>query len=251
VPSSPDVNGLTGQRLFFPSSRASPWPLVQPSRPAPLRAGRLAAGFFGPSSVTIEGMPASPRTDGSGHHLASARQAPFARARAGGRSRTHGVHTCCQPKDLARAHCKARDFKQKTQASPHCRSWKHSRARSYGTSLGRWLSRDPRGIDEDPNVYCYAQANPIGYVDPSGLARTRMICPWWTVQWGVLECHIVICSFEYGGNPLWPRDVGNFYRCWWNAVTMFESGCFSRAPNFLQMKAGCTALQVCYSAYWE
>jgi RHS repeat-associated protein len=40
------------------------------------------------------------------------------------------------------------------------------RARYYNTAIGRFLSRDPSGVES--NLYVYASANPINLVDPTG-----------------------------------------------------------------------------------
>jgi len=34
---------------------------------------------------------------------------------------------------------------------------------------GAWLSPDPLGYVDSPNLYAYARQNPIDFVDPSGL----------------------------------------------------------------------------------
>jgi RHS repeat-associated protein len=41
--------------------------------------------------------------------------------------------------------------------------------RGYDPSLGRWLSPDPLGYADGPNLYAYVRGNPINYVDPMGL----------------------------------------------------------------------------------
>ena len=38
---------------------------------------------------------------------------------------------------------------------------------------GAWLSPDPLGYVDSPNLYAYARQNPIDFVDPSGLG---MVC---------------------------------------------------------------------------
>jgi hypothetical protein len=43
------------------------------------------------------------------------------------------------------------------------------RARYYHPLLGRFLSEDPIGLAAGPNVYAYAEGNPIMVNDPSGL----------------------------------------------------------------------------------
>ena len=47
--------------------------------------------------------------------------------------------------------------------------------RSYNSGLARWLNRDPLG-EVAGNLYAYAGADPILYVDPSGLAWQFFIC---------------------------------------------------------------------------
>lgn len=43
-------------------------------------------------------------------------------------------------------------------------------ARYYAASVGRWISPDPIGIGDGPNVYCYVSCNPVSFVDPDGKA---------------------------------------------------------------------------------
>ncbi|MDH5668631.1 MAG: hypothetical protein OEY86_11520 [Nitrospira sp.] len=46
------------------------------------------------------------------------------------------------------------------------------RARAYDSSIGRFLQEDPIGIAGSLNVYLYALANPLSFVDPDGLRAT-------------------------------------------------------------------------------
>lgn len=41
-------------------------------------------------------------------------------------------------------------------------------ARYYAPGLGRWVSPDPIGLGDGPNVYCYVNCNPISFRDPDG-----------------------------------------------------------------------------------
>ncbi|MEW6516703.1 MAG: RHS repeat-associated core domain-containing protein [candidate division FCPU426 bacterium] len=51
----------------------------------------------------------------------------------------------------------------------------HSRTRSYSSSLGRFLQRDPAGVKAGLNLYTYANNNPAAYLDATGLAPTEEI----------------------------------------------------------------------------
>jgi len=44
----------------------------------------------------------------------------------------------------------------------------HVRNRMYHPWLGRWLTPDPRGYKDGPNLYQYAHSNPISFNDPEG-----------------------------------------------------------------------------------
>ena len=45
----------------------------------------------------------------------------------------------------------------------------YHQARYYAPWLGRWTSCDPAGLRGGSNLYAYARANPLRFVDPSGL----------------------------------------------------------------------------------
>ncbi len=44
--------------------------------------------------------------------------------------------------------------------------------RDYDAKLGRWLTPDPLGFADGPNLYAYVRNNPLILYDPYGLAAT-------------------------------------------------------------------------------
>jgi len=49
----------------------------------------------------------------------------------------------------------------------------YMRARYYDVEVGRFISEDPAGFIDGPNLYAYVGENPIGAFDPSGLVNVR------------------------------------------------------------------------------
>lgn len=47
--------------------------------------------------------------------------------------------------------------------------------RVYEATTGRWLTRDPAGFVDGPNLYQYVQSNPLASRDPLGLMCTRAV----------------------------------------------------------------------------
>jgi RHS repeat-associated protein len=45
--------------------------------------------------------------------------------------------------------------------------------RAYESDLGRWISEDPIGLDDGPNLYAYVANNPFQWIDPDGLQRQK------------------------------------------------------------------------------
>jgi RHS repeat-associated protein len=58
-----------------------------------------------------------------------------------------------------------RDHETKLQVFP---------ARTYDPALGRFLSPDPIGYDDGPNLYAYVANDPINLADPTGLYAARL-----------------------------------------------------------------------------
>ncbi len=100
--------------------------------------------------------------------------------------------------------------------------------RYYAPSLGRWITPDPQGFQDGPNLYAYVHNNPLHYFDPYGLlaksfAETRNFadfCGWlWyrafsTIEWighnlipvpGAREFIESGARFLRGGNFFEPR----------------------------------------------
>ena len=45
--------------------------------------------------------------------------------------------------------------------------------RFYNPKIARWMSRDPLGMVDGPNIYAYVNTNPITLVDPLGLTTVE------------------------------------------------------------------------------
>jgi RHS repeat-associated protein len=60
----------------------------------------------------------------------------------------------------------------------------HTAYRYYSPDANRWLTRDPLGMVDGPNVYAYVRNNPVAYSDPLGLAA----CHYYIVE------HTMICT---------------------------------------------------------
>lgn len=50
----------------------------------------------------------------------------------------------------------------------------HFDKREYDPSIGRWLTPDPLGFVDGPNLYAYVHNNPLIYVDPYGLWKEEL-----------------------------------------------------------------------------
>jgi RHS repeat-associated protein len=49
------------------------------------------------------------------------------------------------------------------------------RARYYDPRVGRFVSRDPLGMIDGPNMYLYVHNNPVNYTDPTGMITEEEI----------------------------------------------------------------------------
>jgi len=81
-------------------------------------------------------------------------------------------------------------------------------ARYYDPEVGRWLTPDPLGMIDGPNIYAYAQNNPINLVDPYGLKVYIAEHP----VWGIGEHWYIIIipdnPQDFANNPLF-YPIGN------------------------------------------
>ncbi|MBX7223799.1 MAG: hypothetical protein K1Y36_28045 [Blastocatellia bacterium] len=80
--------------------------------------------------------------------------------------------------------------------------------RAYDANLARWLSRDPIGEDDGPNLYAYVQNSPSNFTDPTGL-KTYVCCrplKVFFVGWFFKHCYILVVP---DGGPPRNRDPQN------------------------------------------
>ena len=49
----------------------------------------------------------------------------------------------------------------------------YHKARFYDPTIGRFMTPDPAGMVDGPNLYAYVLNDPINFTDPSGLCETR------------------------------------------------------------------------------
>jgi len=97
--------------------------------------------------------------------------------------------------------------------------------RVFDPFLGRWLSEDPGGMLDGPNLYGYVSNKPIALADPRGLQGIilKLLCPrCYSVPGKGLEEVLLSCDASAGGKKVWHRQ-GNFgdheaYRAFQNKV---------------------------------
>ena len=79
------------------------------------------------------------------------------------------------------------------------------RARTYDPRIGRFLQRDPGGLDDGPNPYTFAGNNPLTFVDPSGRSREERTT-------GFFGPRLVNTGRGTGGHPptLYENEEGEF-----------------------------------------
>jgi RHS repeat-associated protein len=107
------------------------------------------------------------------------------------------------------------------------------RARYYDPSLGRFISEDPQGMTDGPNVYAYVGGNPVGRIDPSGTTWQD----WNNCKRNFATCAVTgLCYVEAeglerrltGGNS--DNDPNNAVKhCFWSC-------CIARVRGFKEAK---------------
>ncbi|MBF0385416.1 MAG: RHS repeat-associated core domain-containing protein, partial [Candidatus Omnitrophica bacterium] len=95
----------------------------------------------------------------------------------------------------------------------------YARARYFDASVGRFISEDPSGFADGPNIYSYAQNNPVVFVDPLGLSTEKA---WWQqleegyyygTGFGIDAVAMYAMKYNETGNPLWIVP-GGFAALW-------------------------------------
>lgn len=80
-------------------------------------------------------------------------------------------------------------------------------ARYYSPPLGRWISPDPIGIGDGPNVYCYVRCNPVSFVDPDGKVGEGWGPPGTEDHTGWLESLPIVQATPESINETWSYDL--------------------------------------------
>ena len=73
-------------------------------------------------------------------------------------------------------------------------------ARWYNPAIGRWITPDPAGIIDGPNLYIYLNNNPINDIDPWGLC---MGPPPWGQKWWIKDGKEFVVLGKKQSSPWW------------------------------------------------
>jgi len=86
--------------------------------------------------------------------------------------------------------------------------------RYYSPTTARWLTRDPLGMVDGPNVYLYATMNPLRFADPLGLASAWADVSYWTGDDWYDWAFQMVWEFINGYEPLaGPYDPCAEFEC--------------------------------------
>ncbi|MDD5669379.1 MAG: hypothetical protein PHE58_05050 [Candidatus Omnitrophica bacterium] len=104
--------------------------------------------------------------------------------------------------------------------------------RWYNPAVGRWITPDPLGIIDGPNLYCYLNNNPINDLDPWGLCGGQ---PPWGQAWGVQDKKIIILGEGIIPVSLWEDPI---FAVGFGAGKLVTSGLTAGAKTVLYSGAG-------------
>ena len=79
--------------------------------------------------------------------------------------------------------------------------------RDYDAGIGRWITPDPQGFEDGPNLYAYVHNNPLTHIDLWGLAAQNGNWVWRNHQW-MNRRSLERNQHRHGFNPL--AAIGQF-----------------------------------------
>jgi len=88
--------------------------------------------------------------------------------------------------------------------------------RYYSPDSSRWLTRDPLGMVDGPNMYAYLVNDPINMIDELGLYGYKCTpsgCGYASIFW---------CYMRLGFSTAWPDGCGGF-NCWCCLPTKYNN----------------------------
>ncbi|QJI41764.1 RHS repeat protein [Pseudomonas sp. ADAK2] len=120
-----------------------------------------------------------------------------------------------QRSEWARQHGVVNPIRFQGQYHDHETGLHYNRYRYYDPGVGRFVSQDPIGFEGGFNLYQYVP-NPIGWIDPRGLARKKGITPnnkgtRTTIEGGNLQAPEVGYSAKAGGEGITHPVVQQLY----------------------------------------
>jgi RHS repeat-associated protein len=99
------------------------------------------------------------------------------------------------------------------------------RARYYNPKIGRFVSEDPSGLVDGPNLYAYAVGNPIALVDPLGQSVSDAADEWMNTSWNVFY------TLPIHDNPF-PRATDDHQaHCWYSCILQRKLTLVPIIPN--------------------